>query len=187
MLTSGGCTIYTARIGAAGRAWCSEVARWIFSECLTESTVEVSCGAPPGRSMGPDPGRDQPGVLLRVVRGAGLGFRSVLDDVVATVFPSDCRICSTPLLRSTILPICDVCRAAISPQTGVLCRCCGEALDIDMESARFAAHTMGEGLLCRPCRISPPQFERAVAYAAYENELREMIHLLKYERMERVA
>jgi len=69
----------------------------------------------------------------------------------------------------------------------VLCRCCGEALDIDMESARLAAHTMGEGLLCRPCRISPPQFERAVAYAVYENEVREMIHLLKYERMERVA
>ena len=31
--------------------------------------------------------------------------------------------------------------------------------------------------------MSPPQFERAVAYAEYEHELREMIHLLKYERM----
>lgn len=30
-------------------------------------------------------------------------------------------------------------------------------------------------------------FERAVAYAAYEDELREMVHLLKYERMRPVA
>lgn len=46
---------------------------------------------------------------------------------------------------------------------------------------------MSEGLLCRPCRMSPPQFERAVAYAVYENEIREMIHLLKYEGMRGVA
>lgn len=56
-----------------------------------------------------------------------------------------------------------------------------------MESARFAAHMMSEGLLCRPCRTSPPQFERAVAYGVYEHELREMIHLLKYERMQGIA
>lgn len=69
------------------------------------------------------------------------------------------------------------------PQAGVLCRCCGEALDIDLESARFASHRLSEGLLCRFCKASPPEFERAVAYAVYEGELREMIHLLKYERM----
>jgi ComF family protein len=75
----------------------------------------------------------------------------------------------------------------VIPQSGALCRCCGEALDIDLESARFAAHLLTEGLLCRFCRTSPPQFERAVAYAVYETELREMIHLLKYERMEGFA
>jgi ComF family protein len=35
--------------------------------------------------------------------------------------------------------------------------------------------------------MAPPEFERAVAYAVYEDELREMIHLLKYERMRTVA
>jgi ComF family protein len=64
----------------------------------------------------------------------------------------------------------------------VLCRCCGEALDIDLESARLRADLPGEAL-CRFCTASPPPFARAVAYAAYECELREMIHLLKYERM----
>ena len=68
-----------------------------------------------------------------------------------------------------------------------LCRQCGEALDIDMESARLTGRLPAEGLLCHPCRAVPPMFERAVAYAVYQDELREMIHLLKYERMGSVA
>jgi ComF family protein len=50
-----------------------------------------------------------------------------------------------------------------------------------MESARFAA-AMGASA-CTMCRLAPPEFSRAVAYAAYEDELREMLHLLKYERV----
>jgi ComF family protein len=66
-----------------------------------------------------------------------------------------------------------------------LCWRCGEALD--MEGVRFAGQFPVEGLLCSPCRMVPPEFERAVAYAVYEDELREMVHLLKYERMRAVA
>jgi ComF family protein len=33
----------------------------------------------------------------------------------------------------------------------------------------------------------PPEFDRAVAYALYQNELREMVHLLKYERVSALA
>jgi ComF family protein len=63
-----------------------------------------------------------------------------------------------------------------------MCRCCGEALD--MESVAIAP---AEGVLCHVCRLAPPMFERALAYAVYQDELREMIHLLKYERMAGVA
>jgi ComF family protein len=66
-----------------------------------------------------------------------------------------------------------------------LCYCCGEALD--MESARFMGQFPAEDLLCNVCRMAPPMFERAVAHAVYQDELREMIHLLKYERMSVVA
>jgi len=68
-----------------------------------------------------------------------------------------------------------------------MCDRCGEALDIDMESARLAGQSLAEGLLCDDCRADPPIFERAVAHAVYRDELREMIHLLKYERMSGVA
>jgi ComF family protein len=111
----------------------------------------------------------------------------VFDDLATTVFPSDCRVCKSPLLHSTILPICDRCRTSVAPQTLTLCRICGEALDIDMESARFAGQFLEEGLLCDNCRNDSPKFERAVAYAVYQDELREMIHLLKYERMSGIA
>jgi ComF family protein len=126
-------------------------------------------------------------LLQRMAGRATAAFRSVLDDLVTTAFPSDCRVCNGPLLRSTFLPICDICRTSVPPQTLAMCRICGEALDIDMESARFASQFMDEGLLCDDCRNRPPKFERAVAYAVYRKELREMIHLLKYERMGGVA
>jgi ComF family protein len=79
--------------------------------------------------------------------------------------------------------VCEACVGRVGPQTGALCGICGEALG--MESARFA-----EGLgatACTLCRRIPPAFERAVAYAAYDDELREMLHLLKYERARRLA
>jgi ComF family protein len=67
-----------------------------------------------------------------------------------------------------------------------LCGSCGEALD--MEGLRFAgAHVPAEGLLCSECRLAPPEFARAVAYSIYADEMREMVHLLKYERVRSMA
>ena len=56
-----------------------------------------------------------------------------------------------------------------------------------MESDRFAGNSPTEGLLCSPCRMVPPAFERAVAYGVYKNELREMLHLLKYDGVRSLA
>jgi ComF family protein len=70
-------------------------------------------------------------------------------------------------------------------QTATLCGRCGEALDL--EGVRFAGQFPAEGLLCSPCRMVAPEFERAVAFGIYQDGLREMVHLLKYERMSAVA
>jgi ComF family protein len=128
-------------------------------------------------------------------RAARAFLSGATDDLITTLFPADCRTCGNPLLRSSLLPICDPCRAGIHPQTTTLCHRCGEALEIDMESARFAtqlsaqfsAHPAAEPVLCYPCRMAPPMFERAVAHALYQDQLRELIHLLKYERMAATA
>jgi ComF family protein len=111
--------------------------------------------------------------------------RAALDDLVTTLYPTDCRACGGPLLRFGMAPVCDACLDGVRPQTTTLCRRCGEVLD--MEGVRFAGQFPAEGLFCSPCRMVTPSFERAVAYAVYQDELREMIHLLKYERMRPVA
>lgn len=118
-------------------------------------------------------------------QAAMAGWPGWAHDLVTTLFPADCRGCGDPLLRASLVPVCDTCRSKILPQTMTLCYRCGEALD--MESARFAGQFPAEGLLCYVCRAVPPMFERAVAYTVYENEIRTMIHLLKYERMREVA
>ncbi len=40
---------------------------------------------------------------------------------------------------------------------------------------------------CLACRLAPPEFARAVCYGSYQDELREMIHLLKYEGVRSLA
>ena len=41
--------------------------------------------------------------------------------------------------------------------------------------------------MCRPCRVAPPRFERAVAHGLYQGTMRSLLHLLKYEGWEPVA
>jgi ComF family protein len=79
--------------------------------------------------------------------------------------------------------VCEACIARVRAQTDVLCTRCGDALG--MESARFAA---GLGMTeCTMCRLAPPEFARAVAFAVYDDEVREMLNLLKFNGMRRIA
>ncbi|MGC2300024.1 MAG: phosphoribosyltransferase family protein [Acidobacteriaceae bacterium] len=41
--------------------------------------------------------------------------------------------------------------------------------------------------LCRPCSVSPPAFEKAVAHGVYQGTLKTLLHLLKYDGMEPLA
>jgi ComF family protein len=83
--------------------------------------------------------------------------------------------------------VCEACVLRVGTQgeteQDVLCTRCGDAMG--MESARFAA-AMGVSE-CTMCRLAPPQFDRAVAYADYEDEMRRMLHLLKFEGMRGIA
>ena len=91
------------------------------------------------------------------------------------LFPSDCRICDAPLLNISRLPVCEECIAAIRPISGETCDLCGEALP--------GLARAGEIQICGACQESRPHFSRATAYGAYDGELRELIHLLKYEQV----
>ncbi len=96
------------------------------------------------------------------------------ESLFTSLFPSDCRICSTPLTNVSRLPVCAECLAEIQPISGKLCDLCGERLP--GLHAAFA----DERARCPICRKVRPPYAQAVAYGSYDGELRELVHLLKY-------
>jgi ComF family protein len=98
--------------------------------------------------------------------------RQIAESLFTVLFPSDCRICGTPLVRISRLPVCQVCLDALCPISGGVCSVCGELL--------FSPYAVAGGSRCGLCRRVEPPFVRAAAYGSYESGLRELIHLLKF-------
>ena len=102
--------------------------------------------------------------------------------VFTILFPSDCRFCGAPLSQVSRLPVCDDCLAAMTPRQGIACAICGERL-----TGRYAANETTHEPVCGDCLAHQPDFVKAAAYGSYEAGLRELIHLLKYERVRPAA
>ncbi len=116
--------------------------------------------------------------VVRVLRSTA---RGTLNSLSAVLFPSDCRVCGLPLARFSFLPICTSCWNDLSAQSAPLCVRCGEALTFESLGPEPT------DALCRPCRVSPPDFEKAVAHGVYRGTLRSLLHLLKYNGLEPLA
>lgn len=127
--------------------------------------------------------------MVRVLRSS---FGYAVSSLSTVVLPSPCRLCGHLLARFTLVPVCHSCwlrlREEYAPRSGAeslisaikTCTRCGEF---------FLAE---EGLdsrvtRCRVCRLAGPPFMQAVAFGTYGGPLRELLHLLKYERMEPIA
>src|SRR6185437_6424966 len=107
----------------------------------------------------------------RTLQSAVSGTRSLAEGLFAAFFPSDCRLCGSPLTNISRLPVCPGCIEAIEPIASATCSICGESLPVISGNASQQ--------LCSLCQESPPAYEKAVAYGAYDGGLRELIHLLK--------
>ncbi len=101
-----------------------------------------------------------------------------------TLFPADCRICGSPLLTVSRLPVCQSCIIALRPLQGSYCPVCGQASPAVSLTRREGEDVDPRCLLCQ--RVDPP-FERAVAYGSYEGGLRDLIHLLKFHQVRPAA
>jgi ComF family protein len=99
--------------------------------------------------------------------------QAFLQSIFSVLFPSDCRLCRTPLNNISRVPVCDECLAEIRPVRAPQCILCGDRL----ASAQLL---MGDGR-CVTCRDHEPDFDRAVSFSEYKGALRGLIHLLKYE------
>jgi ComF family protein len=112
------------------------------------------------------------------LRSTASGAALIAQGVFTAVFPSDCRLCGTPLTNISRLPVCSGCLLAIAPLAGPTCEVCGE---------RVSGFSVLPNQICAACQESRPHFVKAAAYGAYDGELRELIHLLKYEQVEPAA
>ena len=97
------------------------------------------------------------------------------ESLFAVLFPSDCRICGTPLVTISRLPVCEECLASMLPIAGSVCSICGERI-----LSPYAVSGIDGGPRCRFCHRVQPPFAKAVAYGGYQGGLRELIHLLRY-------
>ncbi len=109
----------------------------------------------------------------------------------ATLFPSDCRLCGTPLVNISRLPVCEGCLSARRPIAGGVCSICGERL-LSPYAFSAAPSPLEPGVepdapRCGLCRRLEPPYVKATAYGSYESGLRELIHLLKYDRVRPAA
>src|SRR6185437_10635068 len=100
--------------------------------------------------------------------------------LASVLFPADCRICGDPLAAFSRVPVCQSCWNDLPEQSGPLCSRCGESLGV----SDFGG---GKEEICRPCRVVPPVFKRAVAHGLYTGTLRTLLHLLKYDGLEPVS
>ena len=99
----------------------------------------------------------------------------VAESLFSVLFPSDCRICGSPLLNISRLPVCPHCLEEIHPVRGKICSICGDRV------LSAYAEADADGLRrCPICRRIDRPFFRAVAYGSYDGGLRELVHLLKY-------
>jgi ComF family protein len=117
---------------------------------------------------------------LRTLQGSLLspltsGVHGITVALFATLFPSDCRLCGSPLLNISRLPVCEECLSSIRPLGDGLCSVCGERLP-----GPYGLFVEGE-IRCTLCRRFEPPYVKASAYGSYEGGLRELIHLLKYD------
>lgn len=110
------------------------------------------------------------------------GVSWAAESLFATLFPSDCRLCGTPLVKISRLPVCEDCLSTIHPIAGGVCSICGEGL-----VSIYAGSTSHEEARCGLCQRLPPAFAKAAAYGSYAGGLRELIHLLKYEQVRPAA
>jgi ComF family protein len=99
--------------------------------------------------------------------------------LLAALFPCDCRICQSSLFSISRLPVCPSCIESIEAIRLPRCNVCGNLLAL-------ADASFGDAC-CPDCASEGPAFERAVNYGAYTGVLRQLIHLLKYERVRPAA
>ena len=98
-----------------------------------------------------------------------------------TFFPSDCRICNSPLIRVSRLPVCVDCVSSLKPLTGSYCAVCGAAMHFRRTSIGLTRMPIRVPMTSGVCFASALilRLRRAAAYGSYDSGLRDLIPYLE--------
>ena len=89
-------------------------------------------------------------------------------------------MCDQALTGYSRTPVCHQCLSgAAHNQVRFHCETCGQPFETEPPPRA--------NRLCGPCLISPPAFDKARSFGIYEDGLRRLIHLFKYDKMRPLA
>jgi ComF family protein len=106
--------------------------------------------------------------------------RKIYTGVFSLVFPDECRICSNPLNEVSRIPVCRTCLLKPEPLAA-------EYSCVQCRAPFRSSFPLDEQGLCGLCRRGASGFDAAYSFGFYEGELRELIHLFKYGRVQTLA
>lgn len=96
------------------------------------------------------------------------------------LFPDDCRVCGKSLHDVSRIPVCAECLRAPRPLVAEhFCSSC--------RTPFLNAFSLDDEGRCPLCSSGEGSFDRAYAFGAYEDVLRKLIHVFKYERVYTLA
>ena len=96
------------------------------------------------------------------------------------LFPDECRVCDQPLTNFSRIPVCRACLAKPEPLAAdYYCVQCRAPF-----LSRFPLDDQGR---CALCRRGVRGFDAAYSFGFYEGELRKLIHLFKYGRIQTLS
>jgi competence protein ComFC len=107
-------------------------------------------------------------------------LRKTSSDFFALIFPDDCRICAAPLKEVTRIPVCRACLSKPAPLSA-------EYFCAECRTPFLNPYPLDENGLCGLCRHGLNNYDSAYSFGAYEGELRALIHLFKYGKIQTLA
>jgi len=106
--------------------------------------------------------------------------RKIYTGVFSLIFADDCRICKKPLREVSRIPVCRACLLKPEPLAA-------EYFCVQCRAPFRSSFPLDEQGLCGLCRRGVSGFDAAYSFGFYEDELRELIHLFKYGRVQPLA
>lgn len=106
--------------------------------------------------------------------------RKIYSGFFSLIFPDECRLCAEPLREVSRIPVCRTCLSKPEPLAA-------EYFCVQCRSPFRSSFPLDEQGLCGLCRRGVRGFDAAYSFGFYEDELRQLIHLFKYGRVQTLA